>query len=156
MAIDIELWHSLYDLEARYWDDVNRLGGAKAHEFYVSDGVFAVGKHRHNGSDAIREFYLWRKNRGARTARHLVSNFRIVGHGDGVCSGRGTICLFASDGEPILEAKPPALVADMTCECVLCDDGEWRFKSHILEPVFVGSDNMVSSALLGDDKKSKS
>ena len=33
-----------------------------------------------------------------------------------------------------------ALVADVTAECLCSDDGQWRYRSHILQPIFVGRD----------------
>ena len=37
---DLVLWHALYDLEVRYWHEVDGNGGANAHSFYTTDGVF--------------------------------------------------------------------------------------------------------------------
>ena len=45
------LWHALYQLEARYWHEVDCNGGRDAHQFYLSDGLMVVG---HNPS--ITEF----------------------------------------------------------------------------------------------------
>jgi hypothetical protein len=32
------------------------------------------------------------------------------------------------------------LVADVTAECLRSDDGQWRYRSHTLRPIFVGRD----------------
>ena len=37
------LWYALHCLETNYWHDVDFNAGSKAHEFYLSDGLFAVG-----------------------------------------------------------------------------------------------------------------
>ena len=36
------------------------------------------------------------------------------------------------------------MIADFGAECVLVDDRQWRFRSHLLRPIFVGSDLPVS------------
>ena len=60
-----------------YWFDVDFNWGRGAAAFYLDDGVFAIGELRMQGRDAIRDFYAWREGRGERTARHVVTNFRL-------------------------------------------------------------------------------
>src|SRR4051794_541184 len=108
---DIELWFDLHDLAVQYWADVNSNFGKRAHEFYVEDGLFMIGENRHAGRKAIQEFYAWRETRGARVARHLVTNVRAESRSDDEAVVKGCICLFAADGTPIFESKPPTMVA---------------------------------------------
>ena len=82
------LWHELYDLEVRYWYEVDCNGGADAHSFYTPDGIFAVGDNEFHGSERIRQFYAWRGRRGMetvrslRTTRHLISNLWVEATGE--------------------------------------------------------------------------
>jgi len=43
--------------------------------------------------------------------------------------------------------RPPAMIADFEAQCVLGDDRIWRFQSHILRPIFVGSDLPASISI---------
>jgi hypothetical protein len=66
---DLVLWHALYDLEVRYWHEVDGNGGTNAHSFYTADGVFAVGENEFRGRERIEQFYAWRGRRGMETVR---------------------------------------------------------------------------------------
>jgi hypothetical protein len=39
------------------------------------------------------------------------------------------------------------MIADFEARCVLGDDRLWRFQSHILRPIFVGSDLPASISI---------
>ena len=75
---DAALWYALYRLETSYWFEVDFNAGCNAHEFYVDDGLFAVGDNRFQGQDRIRAFYVWRQQRGHTTTRHLISNLQVA------------------------------------------------------------------------------
>ena len=75
---DLRLWHILNHLETSYWWDVDCNGGGQAHEFYMPDGLFAVGDNQFLGRQNIRAFYTWRRRRGFMTLRHMIYNFRVV------------------------------------------------------------------------------
>jgi len=143
----VALWYALYNLEVRHWHDVNHNQGATAHDLYTEDGLFSVGETRHEGREAIREFYAWRRTRGARVARHIVNNLSFSLDADGRTAWvTGTITLFAADGSPSLPSKAPTMVADLKNECRLGEDSQWRFKSHVLVPLFRGEGHLNSSA----------
>jgi hypothetical protein len=130
----------LTELEVEYWHEVDRNWGRNAHAFYVENGVFSIGDKRMVGRSAILDFYRWRESRGARTARHLVTNFRL-----GMCDTRRAelecaMCLYAADGLPILESRSAIMIADIVSGCVLDDSGHWQFASHLLKPVFMGGE----------------
>jgi hypothetical protein len=55
-----------------------------------------------------------------------------------VATVQGIVCLYGADGSPVFESRPPTMIADLRNECVLEDDGQWRFKSHVLVPLFRG------------------
>jgi hypothetical protein len=128
------------ELEIEYWHDVDFNWGRNAKASYVDNCTFAIGDHRMEGIDAIEEFYRWRETRGERTARHLVTNFRLDKVADTFATFQCILLLYAADGNPILPAKAPTLIADIHNECVFCPDGRWRFQSHLLIPIFMGSE----------------
>ena len=131
----------LVELEVEYWHDVDFNWGRNAKTWYVDDGTFAIGDHRMEGRNAIEEFYRWREARGERTARHLVTNFRLDKLAENIATFQCILLLYAADGKPILPSKAPALIADIHNECVLCTDRQWRFKSHLLTPIFMGGES---------------
>ncbi len=60
-----------------YWHDVDVNGGKAVASMYLEDGVFHAGPGKPLvGREAIAQFYGWRVDRGARTSRHVVTNFR--------------------------------------------------------------------------------
>jgi hypothetical protein len=133
---------TLQHLEAAYWYDVDTNWGAKAHEFYTEDGVFDMGldSKPHVGRAAIQKFYAWRKDRGARTARHLITNLQVNIRPPCEASLLCIMSLFAADGEPILPSKPAIMIADVVADYVQGDDGVWRLRRHTLNPVFMGGE----------------
>jgi hypothetical protein len=151
---DLVLWHALYSLEARYWHDVDLNGGGNAHSFYTADGLFAVGDNEFRGREQIRQFYAWRAQRGLatvrslRTTRHLISNLWVERASVGEAKAFGVISFYEASGRPpVKESPPPILVADLVNVCALDEDGAWRFKSHLLRPVFMGADVPLSLAV---------
>ena len=125
-------------LLADYWWEVDHNWGRHAHQLYTEDGVFSIADDRMNGPAAVQAFYTWREGRGAREARHVVSNLRVVQRDDSHADVDCILCLYAADGVPVLPSSPPILIADEVGECVRGGDGMWRFRSHFLKPVFQG------------------
>ena len=70
---DLALWCALNRLMATYWSDVDENGGLQAHEFYLPEGIFAVGNNRFEGKDKIEAFYA-RRRYSTFVTRHLLSN----------------------------------------------------------------------------------
>jgi hypothetical protein len=138
---DLGLWLALSRLLADYWADVDDNGGETAHCFYLPDGLFAVGNNRFEGADKIRAFYDRRRRQGRATTRHLLSNLRVFPDEEWRARMTGVMSLHRADGKaPIIGAKPPAMIADFEARCIFGQDGRWRFQSHMLRPIFVGSD----------------
>jgi len=135
-AIGLRLQH----LEAAYWYDVDTNAGAGAHEFYAEDGVFDMGLNSkpHRGRSAVQQFYAWRRSRGARTARHVVTNFQVRVTGPGEATLLCIMSLFAADGEPILPSLPAIMIADIIADYARHNDGAWLVRSRTLKPVFMG------------------
>ncbi|MDB5965963.1 MAG: hypothetical protein JWQ72_2463 [Polaromonas sp.] len=125
-------------LLADYWYDVDHHWGRGAHLMYAGGGRFSIGPELMDGIPAIRAFYTWREGRGAREARHVISNLRVRAMPEGRVQVDCILCLYAADGVPVLESRPPILIADETADCEQGSDGVWRFVSHTLRPVFAG------------------
>jgi hypothetical protein len=127
------------EIEARavdYWYEVDIHEGSRAHEYFTADGVFTSSVKTHSGREAIRAFYAQRKARGARTSRHVISNFRVVVADRDRASTQWVLSLYAADGAPILPSKPPIMLADVTEELVREADGLWRYRSRRIQAVF--------------------
>jgi hypothetical protein len=53
--------------------------------------------------------------------------------------------LYRADGLPPIERmRPPAMIADFEARCALGDDRVWRLRSHLVRPIFIGSDRPAS------------
>ena len=137
---DLALWCALNQLMANYWAEVDENGGAEAHQFYLPDGVYAIGTNRFEGRDKIEAFYA-RRRYGTVLTRHVISNLRVTGGNAGRASIAGIMSLYRADGKsPFQGARPPAMIADFEARCVTGDDRRWRFRLHELRPFIIGND----------------
>src|SRR5205823_12593605 len=118
------------------------------------EALFAVGNNRFEGAEKIRAFYARRRQHGTTTTRHLVGNLRVL-RDDARCVWTvGVMSLYRAVGRPpFLWVRPPAMIADFEAQCVLGDDRLWRFQSHVLRPIFVGSDLPASISIDPDAYK---
>lgn len=124
-------------LNAEYWYEVDRNKGARAHEFFVEDGVYTTTQKRRVGRPAIIEFYQGRQAREqTRTARHVITNQRVVVQDADNATGDWVLMLHAADGEPVLPSVPAILIADVHDVCRREADGQWRYVSRTIAPVF--------------------
>ena len=146
---DVALWYALYRLATNYWYEVDFNGGARAHEYYVPDGLFAVGGNRFEGHGKIRAYYAWRQRRGYITSRHLLNNLQVLPDDDGNHVRQiGVLSLYRADGRPPFQGeRPPMLIADIIADCVRGEDEVWRYRSHVLRPLFVGRDIPHSTSI---------
>jgi hypothetical protein len=141
---ELALWYALNRLMADYWADVDENGGRRAHQFYVPDGVYAIGTSRFEGQDKIAAFYT-RRRHGTVTTRHQLCNLRALGDDPPVARIAGMMNLYrAEGGSPFQGARPPAMIADFEARCILDDDQRWRFQSHVVRPFIVGNDMPAS------------
>jgi len=145
---DLALWYALNRLMTNYWADVDHNGGSQAHEFYLPEALYVVGHNRFEGAEKIRAFYARRRQRGNTTTRHVVDNLRVFRDDAQHARSVGVMSLYRADGRPPFQlARPPAMIADFEAQCVLGDDRLWRLQSHILRPIFVGSDLPASISI---------
>jgi hypothetical protein len=117
-----------------YWYEVDHHDGLEVRDYFLEDATFFNLK----GREAIHQFYVWRKSRGARTVRHLINNFRARFETPSLAITENVMLLYAADGEPVLPSAPPIQIADQIDEVVLCDDGRWRFRSRKFVNLFMG------------------
>lgn len=138
---DAALWYALYRHATNYWYEVDFDGGGRAHEYYLPDGLFAVGDNRFEGHEKIRAYYTWRQRRGYVTSRHLLNNLQVLPVDEHHVRQIGVLSLYRADGRPPFQGeRPPMLIADITADCVLGEDNLRRYQSHVLRPLFVGRD----------------
>jgi len=107
---DAGLWYALNRLETNYWRDVDLNSGRNAHEFYLPDGLYAVGENRFAGHDRIRAFYAWRARRGPMTARHLINNLQVFATDDNHARLMAILSLFWANDHPPVQGAPQATV----------------------------------------------
>ena len=51
---NLALWCALNQLLADYWADVDQNDGHQAHDFYLPDGLYAIGNNRFEGKGKDR------------------------------------------------------------------------------------------------------
>src|ERR1700748_2537568 len=95
---DLALWYALNRLMTNYWADVDGNSGSQAHEFYLSDALYAVGANRFEGQQQIRAFYDRRRQRGSTTSRHLIDNLRVFRDDARRARMLGVMSLYLADG----------------------------------------------------------
>jgi hypothetical protein len=122
-----------------YWYEVDLKGGAGVSGMYVENGIFHAGPGKPLvGRAAIEQFYSWRKDRGARTSRHVVTNFRAEFADESHATTYCVMLLYAADGAPVLPSAAPIVIADLTDHCIRCEDGLWRYTERNFTPLFMG------------------
>jgi hypothetical protein len=119
-----------------YWHDVDTNWGANAHLYYTEDGSYTTTARTRQGHAAIAEFYSARQDRGARISRHLVSNVHVQVQDETHATCRWVLVLYAADGEPVLPADVPNLIADCHDTYERNAEGRWLCKSRKLLPLF--------------------
>ena len=144
---ELALWFSLSRLMSDYWADVDKNGGAQAHEFYLPDAVYAIGNSRFEGREKIAAFYA-RRAHGTILTRHVLTNLRSFREDAVLSRITGLMSLYRADGKsPFQGARPPAMIADFDASCALGENGRWRFRSHVLSPFIVGNDLPASISI---------
>jgi uncharacterized protein (TIGR02246 family) len=127
-----------------YWYRVDHEGGAGVSEMFVEHGVFHAGPGDPLvGREAIEAFYAWRKDRGARTSRHIVTNFHARFDGDRAARTCCVMLLHAADGMPPHQGTGAAMIADMIDDCVKGDDGLWRYARRDFTPLYMGGTELT-------------
>ena len=122
-----------------YWYRVDHEGGAGVSEMFVEHGVFHAGPGAPLvGRAAIEAFYAWRRERGERTSRHIVTNFHAAFDGERKARTTCIMILYGTDGTPPHQGTGAAMIADMIDDCVKSDDGRWRYAKRDFAPLYLG------------------
>lgn len=127
----------LHALEAEYWYEVDHNFGRSATAFYEPAGTFTIAGNVLRGREEIAGFYRRREERGERTARHVIANPRLTVVTADHARFESIMLLYADDGPPVLESKPPVMIADVTTEYVR-SGGRWSVRARTLQPIFEG------------------
>jgi predicted transposase YbfD/YdcC len=117
---------------------------------FVEEGIFHAGPGEPLvGREAIEAFYAWRRERGRRTSRHIVTNFHAVFDGERKARTTCIMILYGTDGEPPHKGTGAAMIADMVDECIKGEDGVWRYARRDFVPLYMGEAELtVAPALL--------
>lgn len=132
---------ALHQNAVDYWYWVDIKGGTGVSEMFVQDGVFHAGPGKPLvGRGAIEEFYGWRQDRGARTSRHIITNFHAEFDDESHATTTCVMMLLAADGQPVHPAAPPIFIGDQIDRCVKGDDGRWRYAERRFNALFLGGE----------------
>ncbi len=123
-----------------YWYEVDLHGGLGVSARFVEDGIFEGGGKPLVGREAIEAFYQWRIDRGERTSRHVITNFRADFHDDRNATTYCVMMLYAADGPPILPSTPPIIITDLVDQCVKLRRRRMALQKAHLRPAVPGRD----------------
>ncbi len=134
-GIPVEAVLKIHQLVSEFAYRVDMLGGHSVEQLFAEDGYYEADGQRSTGRAAILRAYELRSARGPRTSRHLFTNLRLVWGGKSTYRATTIMLLFARDGDGVHTAEP-LLVADVSDEYRVTDDGELEIQSRRLTTVF--------------------
>lgn len=118
------------------WETIDLHDGVGIERHFTHDASLTFGEATFVGHDAIVSVYAKRRARGARTARHLVTNLLVdAAAGPGQLSVRYALVLYAADGVPVQPSAPPTGIFDVADELAE-RDGEYLLRARRLTTVF--------------------
>lgn len=104
-------------------------------DLYTEDGKMVGAGHDTVGRAALTEWGINRAKMKHRSARHVLSNLRLVSTGPKQMRGTVIITLYRHDGEAPGLPEPVA-ISEIEDTYELCADGRWRIKVRNIIPVF--------------------
>lgn len=128
----------LHDNLVAYWHDVDFNWGSNAGSHYTDDAAFVAGETQYKGREEIEEFYLWRKDRGARVNVHLVGNFHCEFESETRVNASWICTLFAHDGEAPQTSAPPISITKVDDIYVRDHAGNWLCERRTWHSLFRG------------------
>jgi hypothetical protein len=134
----------LVDLITESWWDLDAHAGERFHEYFAKEGVFDFAGRITSGRDRIRELLAQRRQEGARTTVHLLSNFVAEVRHDVSATVRSYICVFGADGEPLQETSRPNLIGYMQDEFEHDPQEGWLIVRRTFRPVLYNGDDRVA------------
>lgn len=127
--------HALVEI----WFDIDHRDGSRVSSWFTQDARLRIGSHVVRGTAEIDALYAARHARGARTARHLISNVRLVECRPGRASVLSALTMYAADGTAPHGGTAPTMVGDVHDEFELAD-GRWLIASRDVVTLFVAPD----------------
>jgi len=105
-------------------------------DLFTETGSYGRGTgERSTGRAALRDAYAARSARGARTARHVFTNLRLIFETATRVRGTNLLVLFAEDGPPPHPAEVN-LVSEYDDIYERGEDGVWRYASRTVTNLF--------------------
>lgn len=125
-------------LNARFAYLIDHGRGTEAADLFVEEGIYETAPGIVlAGRPEIRTAYVRRTQRGERTSSHIFTNLHIrrISDDSRVVEATVILLLFAEDGAPPRAAIPLG-IADYDDVYVCGNDGEWRYRSRRVTPLF--------------------
>jgi ketosteroid isomerase-like protein len=146
----------LQQMISEFAHEIDTNDGRGITDFYIEDGVFAVGDFTRTGHAEIRKFYAdgaerarARSKDGVRVRRHTYVNHRVEVQDKDNATIHFINVHYAGEGKPpLMGAISPAMVTECRMVCRRCEDGLWRIVVFDGMPMFVGDNDPVSRAAL--------
>ena len=73
---DFFLRHTAQDRLIDYWWDVDANDARRAGDFYTADCIYQMLEHRMDGPAEVDAYYAYRRGRGERLVRHVLTNLQ--------------------------------------------------------------------------------
>jgi ketosteroid isomerase-like protein len=137
---------AIQDLNTAFAYHLDRNEIAPLVALFAADAVYSNGPRVSRGRAEIEAFYQSRTAHGARTARHMYSNLRIVFEGEARAHATSVWLSFARNAAPPIDYSTPFLVADFEDIYLREADGEWRILSRHIRPIFRDPDGVPPGA----------
>ncbi|MGK6314109.1 nuclear transport factor 2 family protein [Neorhizobium sp. DT-125] len=130
----------ILSLVTEYWNEVDTNWGAYAHMMFAEDGVFGSGPSAFVGREQIKAFYDWRRSRGERVARHLISNPMILIESAERATIKYIMTIYAVDGLPVLPVSAPNSISEVLEVFGRDEAGGWKIRSKTFTHLFKGEE----------------
>ena len=136
---DTEVLEQCHRTLVEIWFDIDHRDGSRVSSWFTSTARLRIGGHEVRGTAEIDALYAARHARGARTARHLIGNVRLVECQPARVSVLSALTMYAADGTPPHTGTAPTMVGDVLDEFELAG-GRWLIASRDIVTLFVAPD----------------
>jgi len=136
---DAEVLEQCHHALVEIWFDIDHRDGSRVSPWFTPTARLRIGGHEVHGTAEIDALYAARHARGARTARHLIGNVRLLERRPDRASVLSALTMYAADGTPPHVGTAPAMVGDVRDEFELAD-GRWLIASRDIVTLFVAPD----------------
>lgn len=136
---DTEVLAQCHQALTEIWFDIDHRDGSGVSSWFTPDARLRIGGHEVRGTAEIDALYAARHARGPRTARHLISNVRLLERRPGRASVLSALTMYAADGTPPHAGTAPAMVGDVH-DLFEFVGGRWLIASRDVVTLFVAPD----------------